>query len=217
MYKRTFNIILVTLICLFYSTLIQAKHSILPTQDQLEKIEQDYDQNTVDRFTAWDKLLKNSQKKSTIEKLQLVNTFFNQMKWVDDKELWDSKDYWATPIESLIKNAGDCEDYSIAKYYTLLELGVDVNQLRISYVKIKNFHQSHIVLAYYPTPKSDPLIMDNMKSDILKISQRPELEIKYEFNDEGLWSHSHPHTRLGMVSEIKTWAEMVQRMEMQKN
>ena len=204
-------------ICLFYPVFIQADHHILPTQKQLEQIQQDYDQDTVDRFTAWDKLLKNSKSKPTVEKLQLVNNFFNQMKWVEDKELWNSKDYWASPIESLIKNAGDCEDYSIAKYFTLLELGVDVKQLKISYVKIKDFHQSHIVLAYYPTPKSEPLIMDNMKPDILKISQRAELEIKYEFNDEGLWSHHDPHTPLGVVTEIKNWAEMVQRMEIKTN
>ena len=184
---------------------------LLP-QSQLQKIQRQYDKETIERFSAWDHLLQSSKDKSTIEKLHLVNDFFNQMKWTDDKELWDSRDYWATPIESLIRNAGDCEDFSIAKYFTLLELGVSVNQLKISYVKIMDLDQSHMVLAYYPSPDADPLIMDNMKSEILKTSQRSDLKLMFNFNNNGIWSQKAPFMRMDAVTKIRHWSELVKRM-----
>jgi predicted transglutaminase-like cysteine proteinase len=212
-YLKLFTSSILISIYLLSPAVLQADHVQLLPQMQLKHIQDNFDKETSNRFNAWDTLLKNSKNKSTIDKLHLVNDFFNQMKWVDDQELWNAKDYWATPIESLIRNAGDCEDYSIAKYFTLLELGVDVKKLKISYVKIIDFHQSHIILAYYQTPQSDPLILDNMKSDILKSSERTNLKIKYEFNDEGLWSHNNPQIRMGTVTKIRHWANMVQRME----
>ncbi|MFK5894744.1 MAG: transglutaminase-like cysteine peptidase [Pseudomonadota bacterium] len=184
---------------------------LLP-QSQLSKIQRNYDHDTAERFNAWDRLLQNSQNKTPIEKLHLVNDFFNQMQWVDDHELWNTKDYWATPIESLIRNAGDCEDFSIAKYFTLLELGVPVNQLKISYVKIIDYHQSHIVLAYYSTPDADPLILDNVNKKILRSSQRTDLKPMFNFNDEGIWSQNDPYTRMDSVTKIQNWAELVKRM-----
>ncbi|MFK5984278.1 MAG: transglutaminase-like cysteine peptidase [Pseudomonadota bacterium] len=196
--------------------LLQPAHAghlqkLLP-QSQLKKIQRDYDHDTAKRFSAWDNLLQSSQTKTPIEKLQLVNDFFNQMKWVNDRELWNSKDYWATPIESLIRNAGDCEDFSIAKYFTLLELGIAVNKLKISYVKIIDTHDAHIVLAYYPDAKGDPLIMDNINKTILPSSQRTDLKPMFNFNGEGIWSQEQPHTRMDSVTKIRHWADMVKRM-----
>lgn len=71
------------------------------------------------RIDAWDTLLQSSQGLGETEKLKQVNSFFNrQIRFSDDIRNWRQNDYWATPIESLVKGAGDCEDYSIAKYFT---------------------------------------------------------------------------------------------------
>jgi predicted transglutaminase-like cysteine proteinase len=213
---KSFNVKLINFSVATALYLIHPAHAghiqkLLP-QSQLKKIQRQYDKETIERFSAWDHLLQSSKSKTTIEKLHLVNDFFNQMKWTDDKELWDSRDYWATPIESLIRNAGDCEDFSIAKYFTLLELGVSVNQLKISYVKIMELDQSHMVLAYYPSPDADPLIMDNMKSDILNTSQRSDLKLMFNFNDEGIWSQKAPSIRMDSVSKIRHWSDLIKRM-----
>lgn len=184
---------------------------LLP-QGQLKKIQRNYNHEISERFNAWDHLLINSRDKSIEEKLHLVNDFFNQMKWVNDNELWNERDYWATPIESLIRNAGDCEDFSIAKYFTLLELGVPIQQLKISYVKIVGLDQSHMVLAYYATPESDPLILDNLNKTILKSSQRTDLLPMFNFNGEGVWTEDNPYTPLDSVTKIRHWADMIKRM-----
>jgi len=184
---------------------------LLP-QSQLKNIQRNYDHEISERFGAWDNLLLSSKNKSTIEKLHLVNNFFNQMKWVEDKELWNRKDYWATPIESLIRNAGDCEDFSIAKYFTLLELGVPIAQLKISYVKIIGLDQSHMVLAFYETAESDPLILDNINKEITLSSERTDLEPMFNFNGEGVWTEDDPYTPLDSVTKIRHWADLIKRM-----
>ncbi len=79
-------------------------------------------------------------------------------------------------MELLTTNGGDCEDFSIAKYLTLRAMGVPDDQLRIIYVKALELNQAHMVLAWYKTPGSDPLILDNLINDIKPASQRNDLE-----------------------------------------
>jgi predicted transglutaminase-like cysteine proteinase len=69
-------------------------------------------------------------------KLRGVNEFFNRrVLFRDDIDIWGQVDYWASPLEMLDKGSGDCEDYAIAKYFSLLGLGVPVAKLRMVYVR----------------------------------------------------------------------------------
>lgn len=189
---------------------------ILP-QPQLKKIQRHYDGETAQRFNAWNDLLTQSNNLHDREKLKLVNDFFNQMKWTEDEELWAKRDYWATPIESLIRNAGDCEDFSIAKYFTLLELGIPVEKLKVSYVKLQEDNQAHMVLAYYSSENADPLILDNMRKEIQTGSQRSDLSPMFHFNDQGIWSEEQPGVRIDAATKIKQWADLVKRMDVEQN
>ena len=172
----------------------------------------EHDKKTTERFNEWEKLIFHSLGKETSEKLKLVNDFFNKMKWSDDKELWNKRDYWATPIESLIKNSGDCEDFSIAKYFTLLAMDIPEEQLRVTYVILDN-SQGHMVLFYYPDDHSEPLILDNMRNDILKKSNRPDIKYKFSFNDDGLWLKGNYSSEPDEENIIKKWSEMVERIK----
>ncbi len=153
------------------------------------------------------------QQQSALQKVAYVNRFFNQLQWVEDKELWQQDDYWATPDESLTKKAGDCEDFAIAKYFSLLDAGIAVEQLKISYVRIRESQQSHVVLAYYGADKSDPWILDNINPQLLPLSKRQDLQMKYEFNHQGIWLHHLPDKKMGDVNRIKHWADMIKRMQ----
>jgi predicted transglutaminase-like cysteine proteinase len=125
--------------------------------------------------------------------LQAVNEFFNRrIAFKDDLEVWGQIDYWASPLESLDKGAGDCEDYAIAKYFGLLALGVPQHKLRLVYVRAQlggegGPTQAHMVLAYYAAPASDPLILDNLVGTLRPASRRPDLQPVFSFNGEGLW------------------------------
>lgn len=165
------------------------------------------------RTEDWRNLL-HSQIDSEKVKLEKVNEFFNLVPYRDDFEQWDSKDYWATPIEVLGNNAADCEDYAIAKYFSLRELGVSPDKLRITYVKALELNQAHMVLAYYETPDAIPLILDNLKSEIRSADDRKDLVPVYSFNAEGLWlavNRGHGK-RLGDSQRISLWNEVREKM-----
>lgn len=175
-----------------------------------------HDQNATKRLNDWERLIFHSLNKNTGEKLKLVNDFFNQMKWAEDEDIWDSSDYWATPMESLLKNSGDCEDFSIAKYYTLLAMDIPAQLLRITYVILDN-KQGHMVLFYYPEASpgntSEALVLDNMRPDILPKSERSDIKYMFSFNEEGLWLKGNNKAEPDEKNIIKKWAQMVQRIE----
>lgn len=140
------------------------------------------------RILDWEALIKSSAALPELDKLNEVNRFFNRkVRFVDDIQLWRENDYWATPVEMLIKGAGDCEDYSIAKYFTLRRLGIPSEKLRITYVKALNYNQAHMVLTYYASPSAEPLVLDNLINDIRPASQHKDLLPVYAFNAEGLY------------------------------
>lgn len=209
--------ILGILFLLLCTTQLADAHQHLLPEEQLKKINIRYDAKTSQRFNAWDRLMLDSQDKTALEKLSLVNNFFNRMVWGEDRTLWKQQDYWATPIESLLKNAGDCEDFSIAKYFTLRALNLPTAKLKLSYVKIIEDNQAHMVLAYYPVPDSDPLILDNLNKQILKRSERSDLRPMFSFNAEGLWLTSHHSPEpVSDSSKIKRWADLIKRMKNEK-
>ncbi len=184
----------------------------------LEIVERRFGDDAVERLIAWQTmaldLKTNHSEETELAQLQQVNDFFNQARFRDDQELWGSEDYWATPVELLAKNAGDCEDYAIAKFYTLVYAGVDEEKLQISYVKAVELNQAHMVLAYYSSPDSEPLILDNIKADILPASQRPDLEPVYGFNGLGLWLNRFEREsakRIGDAGVMDQWNDMLRR------
>ena len=153
-----------------------------------------YGQAASDTVGEWRAAIDQAQGMPDEQKIVLVNDFFNtRIRWMEDPEAWGQKDYWATPLEVMGNRKGDCEDFAIAKYATLLLAGVDVNKMRITYVKARiggpysDVHAAHMVLAYYPTPGADPKILDNLVTQIQPASLRPDLTPVFGFNSNGLW------------------------------
>lgn len=179
----------------------------------LLKAEQRYGNlgNAKARLLAWNELMQSSSGLGETEKLKLVNSFFNrQFRFSDDSRNWRQTDYWATPVEALIKGAGDCEDYSIAKYFTLRRLGVPSDKLRITYVKALQYNQAHMVLTYYASPTATPLVLDNLIGEIRPASLRKDLLPVYAFNAEGLYL---PNGKKGDSKKLSRWQELLQKMK----
>lgn len=166
------------------------------------------------RIDEWAALLKNPPQGTIQDKLNQVNRFFNaRMAFKDDIVVWHQQDYWATPIEFLRKGAGDCEDFAQAKYFTLREMGVPANQLRITYVKALQLNQAHMVVTWYATPDAIPLVLDNLKTAILPATQRTDLLPVYAFNGEGLWlPQSGGNKRVGDSKRLSRWQDLLTRM-----
>ncbi|MVW75498.1 cysteine protease LapG [Pseudomonas xionganensis] len=164
------------------------------------------------RIQAWDELIKSSGNLAEKDKLTAVNRFFNrQVRFTNDIALWRVNDYWATPVEMLVKGAGDCEDYSIGKYFTLRRLGVPADKLRITYVKALNYNQAHMVLTYYASPGAEPLVLDNLINDIKPASQRRDLLPVYAFNAEGLYL-AGSNVKKSDTKKLSRWQDILKKM-----
>ena len=145
-------------------------------------------------FAEWQQMLVSGSTLSESEKLRRVNRFFNRhIAFDDDQIVWGQSDYWATPIETIGRGRGDCEDFAVAKYFSLLKLGIPVGKLRLIYVRAQQngragqVLQAHMVLAYYADSDADALILDNLNPEILPASRRLDLEPIFSFNSTGLW------------------------------
>lgn len=164
----------------------------------------------------WFSMMERARNLSEPEKLRTVNDFFNQqVLWVDDMELWGEEDYWASPLETLGQAAGDCEDYSIAKYITLRLLGVSNDRLRLIYVnaQYQGTSQAHMVLGYYPTPNAIPQILDNINPNIVPATQRTDLRPVFSFNDRGLWVGNSSTSAADPTARVSRWGDVLQRMQ----
>jgi len=181
----------------------------------LEQIQLRFGPEARQRIETWENLISQSADLPEMEKLQRVNDFFNQnTAFIDDSILWQKSDYWATPIEFLLKGAGDCEDYSIAKYYTLLEMGVAENKMRITYVKSLTLNQAHMVLTYYESPQAIPFVLDNLLASIKPASERTDLLPVYSFNGSSLWlaKNKASGNPAGNAENLSLWQDLKQRV-----
>jgi len=161
------------------------------------------------RIADWHALMKEKRDAPEMEKLGSVNSFFNQLEFVDDLYHWGKNDYWATPQEMLVSNGGDCEDFATAKYFTLRQLDIPDEKMRLTYVKALKLKQPHMVLSYYTEPIADPLILDSLVKEILTASERPDLIPIYSFNGQGLWlAKKQSSDRLGGSERLSLWQEL---------
>jgi predicted transglutaminase-like cysteine proteinase len=150
-------------------------------------------------------------------RLDGVNRFFNRrIVFRDDLQVWHLEDYWASPLETLQQGMGDCEDFAIAKYFSLLASGMAASQLRLVYVRLQvggsgGPSQAHMVLAYYANAQAEPLILDNLITDIRPASRRPDLTPVFSFNSEGLWQ-GNGSRRMGDAAErLSPWREVLRK------
>ena len=134
--------------------------------------------------------------------------------FVNDADLYGVKDYWATPVEFLSRGAGDCEDYAIAKYFSLKMIGISEEKLRIAYVKALQYNIFHMVMLYYSNPGAEPLILDSLVDSIKPASERRDLLPIFTFNGAGLWlAHDRGQGKLaGKTSRLTAWNDLLQRM-----
>jgi predicted transglutaminase-like cysteine proteinase len=169
------------------------------------------------RIEAWSQMLQSERNQPEREQLNAVNHFFNQqLSFQDDTRIWHQTDYWATPVESLIKAAGDCEDYALAKYFSLRHLGIPSEKLRITYVKALTQNQAHMVLTFYSSPTADPLVLDNLIDEIRPASQRKDLLPVYAFNAEGLYlPGANGGKRSSDSKKLSRWQDVLKKMQIE--
>ena len=169
----------------------------------------------VHMLKEWQNLILNNTSVSDIDKLKKVNQFFNQLEFVNDIDNWGEDDYWTTPIEFIVCQAGDCEDFSIAKYFTLCAMGVPEEKLSLTYVKVLKYNAHHMVLTYDSKSGVEQLILDNIVNTVKSASERSDLIPIYSFNGTSLWiAELRGRGKLvGSSSRIKLWQNLLEKMQ----
>ncbi|CAM3851458.1 Transglutaminase OS=Castellaniella sp OX=1955812 GN=EPN31_00850 PE=4 SV=1 [Castellaniella denitrificans] len=161
---------------------------------------------------SWQAMLAQAAGLDEQEKLRMANGFWNNaLIGGEDISIWGQVDYWATPLQSLAKGSGDCEDYVIGKYFSLLYLGVAPEKLRFVYVRAQIGSQSiaHMVLGYYPQPQAEPLVLDSLVDRIQPAHNRPDLTPVFSFNAQGVYI---PGGKRSSVESIGRWRDLLSRM-----
>lgn len=213
---RIFRWLLVgTLLLYTCGSVLASAGEIIMSREAIEKISMEYGDYARRRVDYWQQLMEYGQHYPDMEKLRRVNDFFNEIEFVNDAEHWGKEDYWATPLQTLVSNGGDCEDFSIAKYFTLLEMGIPPERMRLTYVKALRLNQAHMVLAYYPAPDADPLLLDNLDPAIRSAARRDDLLPVYSFNVEGLWlakTNTSNSKHVGKSSRLSPWRDVIARI-----
>ncbi|MDX9815163.1 MAG: transglutaminase-like cysteine peptidase, partial [Sulfurimonadaceae bacterium] len=176
------------------------------------QMEREYNIYAKNRLLALLEMMNKIKDKTELENLNYVNDFFNNVPYYTDAEIWGVSDYWATRWELIGKDKADCEDYVIAKYFTLKELGVSPNKLRMTYVKSIKFNASHMVLTYYENSNSIPLVLDNYNFKIFPASQRKDLIHIFSFNGDDLLTAKR--IQIGKISpavskQHRAWDELI--------
>ena len=191
--------------------IVNLAHSSEPYVDKesLDAIEKKYKMFAKKRFYYLQQTLDHAKDSSDLEKLEAVNQFYNEVRYASDMKVYNKRDYWATPSEFLGKDRGDCEDYVIAKYFALRYLNIPSEKLFFTYVKSTKFKEAHMVLTYYETPRSEPLILDNNNRKIFPASKRKDLIPIYNFNGESL-------VKSKQTKSHKKWDELKLNMQRKK-
>ncbi|WP_299007277.1 transglutaminase-like cysteine peptidase [uncultured Shewanella sp.] len=202
------------LLFLLYSLQAYTKVKQLDVPKITQALEAHYGLKAKLRVKSWFRLIDQARGLDELGKIIKVNQFFNQYTYITDIKLWGHTNYWAKPLEFIGVGAGDCEDFSIAKYFTLLYLGVSEDKLRLTIVKAPKLNQNHMVLSYYETASSTPLVLDNLDLDIKAATQRPDLIPVYSFNGRQLWLNQEKVQGVlaGSSNQLTLWNELQNRL-----
>lgn len=168
------------------------------------------------RFGALKKLILENKDLPERERLVCVNNFFNQVPYESDRTCWGKSDYWATPVEMLGVGKADCEDYAIAKFFTLLEMGVPREKLFLTYALTDNATNRHMVLAYYADEFSTPLILDNRALSIEPEAVSKKYIPLYRFNLERFvaFDHGFEHKSPIDFKKLENWESIAKRLSL---
>lgn len=188
-------------------------YSSAATERLVQAYERRFSASARGRLEDWKRFAAERHGTASARELALVesvNEFVNRLRFVDDQVHWNAADYWATPAESNASGGADCEDYAIAKYFLLRELGLPAARLRMVYVRAQRLAQAHMVLAYYPRPEAEPLVLDNLDPRLRPATERSDLVPVYSFNDESVWVEAGG--RVGSPAQIRNWSAVLARL-----
>lgn len=136
---------------------------------------------------SWKELIASLKQKPLREQLQAINGWANAHPYIVDQLNWGMEDYWETPHE-FISVSGDCEDYAIAKYYSLRALGISEEMLRVIIVQDNNLGGIiHAVLGVFDG--DELFILDNQINQVMPALKIYHYRPIYSVNERSWWAY----------------------------
>ena len=158
------------------------------TESQLEAL-YNCQENCSSGALNWQKIIRQSQSLPRLEQLKSVNRFFNRWPYRHDIDVYGVSDFWATPDKFLLLS-GDCEDYSITKYYALRTLGFAIDDMRVMSIKDNIRNIAHAVLAV--NLGEEIYILDNLTDMLLSHLKYEHYVPLYSVNEFYQWVYVQP-------------------------
>jgi predicted transglutaminase-like cysteine proteinase len=209
----------VLMLCSILPHTALAEQSSYLSQSMLIEVQNQYGEQSMGRLRSWQEMIVNSTSAADIEKLRLANEFINRNQLAPSQDYQDNSNYRATPLEFLILGSGDSEDFAIAKYITLREMGVEASKLRLTYSQSIEDDSYQMILAYYQSPDKEPLLLDNIENQIRPASANKDIRPLYSFRSKDiLLIHSAIKMDLEMQSSpskevSRQWHKFVNKMQ----
>lgn len=142
-----------------------------------------------DGMLRWASMMDEELGKGRKHQLNAVHDFMNHYPYITDNRLWGKSDYWETPRE-FVEDSGDCEDYAIAKYWSLKLLGWPVDTLRMAVVQDTVRDIPHAILI--AQMDGDYWVLDNLATDPLPHEQVFQYRPYYAVNEKNRWVFVRP-------------------------
>lgn len=139
------------------------------------------------------------------EQMRLVNLAINELEHVPTPAAWQ------TPAELLQRGAGDCKDLAYAKYWILQRVAQGHRGMRLGYgqIHLEGRWQLHLVLLVW-TDEGEPWVLDNVVQDIRRLGARPDLALKFSFDEARYYTGTSRQALTG--TRVKGWDALRDRM-----
>jgi len=180
---------------------------------ELQSIEDKLGNSAKKRVICYNNTIESYQEFSQYEQLAKVNYFLNDILPKVDKPNVDKENYWETPKEFLTMGKGDCEDYAIIKYFTLLKLGFEKEKLFMTVAYEKYTGQYHMVLSYFKDGDKYPLILDNLSFNVVSLQKRKDLVPNMFINDSGVYKLNQDSKLIKVARGAKQFKELIKRVQ----
>ena len=183
------------------------------TKSELINIEKTSGKVSRNRAMDYQKSITVFKTYNKIKQLNKTNFYLNQLLPQYDDVMQKQEDYWATPKEFLIAGYGDCEDYAIIKYFTLLKLGFDKKKLFFTTVFEHYKGGYHMVLSYFKNKNEPPLILDNLSFRVLDLKEREDIKADVFINSAGIFKINQNYSLKKIAHQSKHYNELMKRIK----
>jgi len=137
-------------------------------------------------YKDWEKFLDEIRRADKWDQLAAVNRYMNTRRYISDSRNWGVNDYWATPGEFMARS-GDCEDFAIAKYLSLRQLGWSEDELRVAVVRDLSLNVNHAVLIVYYDGRT--WLLDNQIQRVVETESVRHYRPVFSINEKYWWRH----------------------------